>query len=347
MGPIVIEGKALTRVGSAHTSKSATNSGEITTSPTSTANDADFQSTIFDFYNRILKWLVFAGLKEKYSSLWELTVKGRSLTVVNDPGLHLTWKDTILYIKPLPDCLGEEGATAQLGTNDNEELVHVRGFFHSYTYLVQSQCDYDIAAEHKLLPEKFLSKSRVDGFKSWRKLADAWLDANPPTPLPVRRNKDPAKKLHTLPGSCHPRYVYGELRLDRLNWIMWVLYLPHYFELRPFKSHFYVTKDPFGKFWEGYGKFIVLVFAYVTTILSAFQVALAAGSMPKWFKDGCLVISYGIILLILGHVVLVGVYGYFWVVNQIWGWVRLQFWRYADGKGDGDGETNSVNSGFF
>jgi hypothetical protein len=41
---------------------------------------------------------------------------------------------------------------------------------------------------------------------------------------------------------------------------MWLLYLPHYFEVQPYKAHFYITQNPFGTFWEGYGKWIVLVF---------------------------------------------------------------------------------------
>jgi hypothetical protein len=114
---------------------------------------------------------------------------------------------------------------------------------------------------------------------------------------------------------------------------MWLLYLPYYFDARPdeayrHKAHFYITQDPFGKFWQGYEHRIALIFTvFVAVLLIAMRVALAAGDMPRWFKDGCLVISYGVIILILGYAALFMVYMLLWVNDRLWGFLRLQLIR--------------------
>jgi hypothetical protein len=129
-------------------------------------DDDFFHSPLFDLYDRIFRWLVIAGLKHRYYPLWELALKGRNLVVVNDPGLHLIWKDGLQYIKPLPPCFGHPDIITTLSANGGKALEHARGFFHSYTKIIQSKCDYDIAIKLGLLPDPWLSTPGMEGWES-------------------------------------------------------------------------------------------------------------------------------------------------------------------------------------
>ncbi|KAF4628222.1 hypothetical protein G7Y89_g9935 [Cudoniella acicularis] len=326
MGNDTIEGEAIEPVTAKSKQSSSLSLNALSKPPSkiTTIDDASFHSPRFNLYNRISRWLVIAGFKHRYYPLWELAVKGRILVIVHDPGLHLTWKDSVQYIKPLPACFGNPKIVTELSENGGEGLKHARGFFHSYTRIVKSECDYDIAVKKGLLPDPWLSLPGFEGWKKWKSLVEEWKEANPPAD---GQEEEEWSHRYPLPPACHGRYTYGELRLTRLNWIMWLLYLPHYFEPVSLKSYFYITEDPFGKFWQGYGKWVALLFIYVTVLLASLQLALTAGAMPHWFKDGCLVISYGLILLVLAHAILFIVYMWLWIIDQLVGYLRLQFWR--------------------
>lgn len=297
-------------------------------------DDIFFHSPLFDLYDRIFNWLVVAGFKHQYYPLWELALKGRSLVVVNDPGLHLTCTDGLQFIKPLPPCFGRSDIIPTLSANGGKALEHARGFFHSYTKLIQSKCDYDIAIRLGLLPDPWLSRPGIEGWEIWQGLVTAWNEADTPD---GGEERNETLRL-PLPRACHRRYIYGELRLTRLNWIMWLLYLPYYFGARPdeawpdepyrHRPYFYITQDPFGRFWLGYEHRIGLIFTvYVTVVLIAMLVALAARDMPQWFKDGCSVFSYGVISFVLGHAALFMIYLLLWVIVRLWGFLRLQLIR--------------------
>jgi hypothetical protein len=92
--------------------------------------------------------------------------------VVNDPGLHLTWKDSTQYVKPLPPCFGSPDIIARqprLNENGLLGLEYARGFFYSYTQIIKSQCDYDVVLDLAILPESWRSTS---GWKSWQALVE-------------------------------------------------------------------------------------------------------------------------------------------------------------------------------
>jgi len=119
--------------------------------------------------------------------------------------------------------------------------------------------------------------------------------------------------------SCPARFHYGDLRLSRLNWICRLTC----------RGHFYNSRDPWASFWEDYGKWIALVFAYTTIVLVAMQVMLAASTDPPPFP---LTISkifrwsaYVVMLLVVGQVpvfILVIVYV---AVTQIFGWCKGRY----------------------
>jgi hypothetical protein len=301
-------------------------------SSSSTIDESFFHSELFDHYDKIYTWLRFAGLKRANKNtytLWELAIKGRSLTIVYDPGLHLVWKGSIQYIKPLPACFADDDIIETLSEKSGEDLKHARGFFHSYTDIIKSELDYEIARKFKILPEPWLSRPVVGewkGWESWRALSDKWRDENNLNEN-VEVSSDGRHHRPPLPSNCHRRYEYHELRLARLNWIMWFRYLPHYFQVfqvNNYKPHFYVTQDAFGTFWHGYGKWIAILFAYSTILMTAMLVALAANDVPQWFRDGCSVISYILITLVIFHATSFIAYILLWGFDQAWRWLRIQ-----------------------
>lgn len=104
------------------------------------------------------------------------------------------WSKSTIYVKPFPRYLGDhEFWTAHLC--ELKELHEIAGgFVFSYTWLISFESDFDIALELNLIPPMLWTQ--------WR----AYIQG-------VRRTID----VGTL-SWINRRYLYGELRLHRLNW---------------------------------------------------------------------------------------------------------------------------------
>jgi hypothetical protein len=146
-------------------------------------------------------------------------LKGRKILVTEDPALHLVWWNDVIFIKPMPVCLGnwtfwQSWMCRSVDRNkDNKIDVDIkneaataadwwcpvsaaRGFLRSYAYLIRHPSDFRIAVDCALVPQHVDYATFSRFILCFRDLSD---------------------------NMVAPRYEYGQLRLTRLNWAVRIL----------------------------------------------------------------------------------------------------------------------------
>lgn len=229
--------------------------------------------------DEISSWLLlFQTPSSNISPLHHQIVRQREIVITEKMGLHLLWHKNRIFIKPLPSYLLDDKFREKYFDNNPSLKLAVRGFLHSYTCLIQSPSDMDIAVEKKLLPKGAINE--LD--KLFRLL---------------RRYKG-------LPDEVmSPRFQYGELQLSRINLFIKIFRLqPGYHEVH-------------GQYRTYFGRFMgpfLFIFGTVSVILSAMQVILAATQdysaprtsprlfeiVSKWFSVTCIGIVVAMIFML-------------------------------------------------
>lgn len=202
-------------------------------------------------------WLIAKQDSSHISSLTHQHVRGRRIVITENPELHLVWIYDQIFLKPLPKYLLSHAFWEFYFTSkkspirsDAERakiLKAARGFLRTYAYLIQHKSDFLIATDekHRLLPKK----TRYSDF--------------------IRLIT--ACQQHITDEDVSPRYAFGELRLSRLNFWSKIF-------LRQFS--FQKIHGQYGaQFAQYYGP-ILFIFAVLSVVLSAMQVAMAALSEP-------------------------------------------------------------------
>ncbi|PGH16173.1 hypothetical protein AJ79_01940 [Helicocarpus griseus UAMH5409] len=166
--------------------------------------------------------------------------------------LHLTWAYEVVFIKPLPKYLLSAlfwqfyfGESSPISDERQREVLcrAAKGFLRSYSYLIQHKSDFLIAADERtrLIPKNI----RFSDFMLFISQSQGRIDD----------------------ADDFSRYYFGELHLTRLNF--WAkIFLGH---VTYHKLH--------GNYSARLGRYYVpllFVFAAVTTVLSAMQVAMSA-----------------------------------------------------------------------
>ncbi|KAL4883003.1 hypothetical protein BJY04DRAFT_216721 [Aspergillus karnatakaensis] len=130
--------------------------------------------------------------KYNYRTLHSQIVIRRVVTKESD--LHLVWHDNIIHFEPLSDYPLEHGICRYRITEDKIVSEDARGFFLPYVKLVCTKIDLKIAHDYKLMSPE------VD-WEKWTAFSAAVL-----SPIDWEQLSD-----------VNPRYLYGEIRLARLN----------------------------------------------------------------------------------------------------------------------------------
>ncbi|MCJ1343048.1 hypothetical protein MMC31_001239 [Peltigera leucophlebia] len=191
---------------------------------------------------------------------------GREIIITEQADFHLVWRDSRIYLKPLPEFLLNSEFWAEHLCKDDALWQSARGFLLSYLWLVCSKNDLQIAQDKGLLPPKI----------SW----DSW----------VRFSSSILKFIDIAsPESVDRRFLYGELRLNRLNWIYRIFSLPH--NPKNFILGYMSGYNRYSVFLERNFAWIIGAFVYVTIVLTAMQVGLATDRLKnnERFQDA----SYG------------------------------------------------------
>jgi hypothetical protein len=203
-------------------------------------------------------WLLAKQDSSHVSSLTHQHVRGRRIVITENPELHLVWIYDQIFLKPLPKYLLSYAFWEYYFTSktspirDDAERAKILkaalGFLRTYAYLIQHKSDFLIARDekHRLLPKNVRYSEFIRFITSCQQFI--------------------------AEEDVSPRYAFGELRLSRLNF--WSKILLHQFS-------FHETHGQYGaRFAQYYGP-ILFIFAILSVVLSAMQVAMATTSQPQ------------------------------------------------------------------
>ena len=238
--------------------------------------------------HNIFAWLWVAGRPMPPRPLHYQLLLSRDIFVTERMDMHLVWTTGRIFLKPIPRFLLEprfwtEYLVCAQDCRCSKDKIDARsvhacdqrlwkialGFLFSYAALIAHESDFMIAKEKHLLPPEIQ-------WPVWGALVEQ-LDAE-----------------HIYP-KIDPRFIYGELRLSRLNKIYRLSQRPL---LRGYMSH-----------WHQYGSFLHDNFAwlasatvYIAIVLTAMQVGLATKALVN--NDAFQSASYGFtVFSILGPLV--------------------------------------------
>ncbi|KAJ5551786.1 hypothetical protein N7535_000273 [Penicillium sp. DV-2018c] len=254
-----------------------------------------------DKLNRIGPYLWLAGQPMPPKPLNYQVATCREIAVDERIDMHMVWEHSRrIHLKPLPrylldpqfwethlTCRGHCCASAPDDRVNHEQLgcrkeLHkcALGFLTSYMALVRFESDFFIAQSYHLLPNTIT-------WETWLKLIQQLL-----------RNDA------TNPANINPRYLFGELRLSRLNKICMII------GASPLRGY-QITYQTYAELFHDYLTPLTAATIYVALVLTAMQVGLATNRLAfsSPFQDA----SYGFtVFAILGPLIgilLLGVMG--------------------------------------
>ena len=212
--------------------------------------DVEFlqKELLVDRIDNIASWLWVCGRPMPPRPLHYQRLLKRDIFITETPGLHLVWSNKRIFLKPLPQYLLNAGTRADIlawsdaGTQKLSESA--LGFLHSYCALVSYESDFQIAKKEGLFPTDY-------SWREWQSLAAEVL-------------------AQYRPGSVCPRYLYGELRLSRLNKVYKIrkgYWLRGYAGVEGHREYTQFLRDHFGVVFSLLG--------YSVVVLAAMQVGLS------------------------------------------------------------------------
>lgn len=251
--------------GSANARSQSSVPNKLSISLTNTAGIADFlkQELVCTTLDELHPHLHYVARRSSASinAIHEHLLRGRTVKLTEDPGLHLVWYYKELYLKPMPHCLLSFSFWEKYLAKSQQEVVDksslrpaALGFVRSYAYLIRHESDFAIAQQNKLLPDALLYHDFQGFIDPFRAIPD---------------------------DAVSPRWEFGQLRLTRLNWAVRLLQPPSRrgrggLERLYYQQVYWQT----GQFLETFVTPLLFLFGTFSVILSAMQVALAAHFDP-------------------------------------------------------------------
>lgn len=206
---------------------------------------------------------------------------GRVIIISEQADLHLVWQDSRIYLKPMPEFLLNFKFWDKHLCKDEVLWKNARGFLLSYLWLVTSKGDLGIAHDKGLLPREM-------NWERWVFFSRSLL-----------RSID----IEAL-DSVNRRFLYGELRLNRLNWIYRIFSLKD--NRKGFIRGYKYDYNRYSVFVQRNFAWIIAAFVYITIVLTAMQVGLATDRLrnDERFQNA----SYGFtVFAILAPIAALGV----------------------------------------
>jgi hypothetical protein len=230
--------------------------------------------------DRIHHTLWLTGLPRPPRPLHRQLMLNREIKITESMDMHLVWGEGDIFIKPLPrflldptfwksqlacreecDCKTASVTTQAAQQNGSstecaqkKQRRTALGFLLTYTALIPHESDFAIAIEKHLLPRS-CGDDKLPHWQDWRNL--------------VKEVLKPDVYDH-----IDRRFIYGELRLSRLNWIQRF-------------SKIWVFR-PYHTVWQNYAAFfrdqlawVATATVYIAVVLTAMQVALATDNIGK------------------------------------------------------------------
>lgn len=181
---------------------------------------------------------------------------GRVIIISEQADLHLVWQDSRIYLKPMPEFLLNSEFWDKYLCKDETLWMNARGFLLSYLWLVTSKGDLRIAHDKGLLPREM----------NWER----WVFFS--------RSLLGSINIKSL-DSVNKRFLYGELRLTRLNWIYRICSLKD--NPKGLVMGYKYEYNRYSVFVQRNFAWIIGAFVYITIVLTAMQVGLATDRLGK------------------------------------------------------------------
>ena len=236
-------------------------------------------------------WLVAKRSGSHIDALHIQLIKCRNIVIAEDPGLHLTWYYDRIYIKPLPRyLLNYDLWETHLfpmprgpSTSPNFEISalspickNALGYLRSYSFLIQHDSDFHIAQRSNLIPQDITYQKFRAFIRPFKSIPDS---------------------------AVAPRYMYGQLRLSRLNYAVRILQpssmggkIVIYYQERYWQT---------GQYIRRFRTPLLFVFAALSLILSAMQVGIAASSLGT--REAFTQASWGFSVAVIMFIFILGV----------------------------------------
>ena len=224
-------------------------------------NDADLRSYLkgdLDVHglNKVHKHLWFAGLPRCARPLHYQLMIGRKIVITERADLHLLWGDGGLFLKPLPDYLLSYSIWERTLRKDNYLFENAKGFLLSYLWLIRHKSDFMIAQRENIVNNDLT-------WEQWTKFSTAIF-------------------THIASDSLdgiNPRYLYGELRLGRVNLIYRLCRETRKFQT--FIRGYFYGYHTYSSFIEKNFAWVLTVIVYITIVLTAMQVGLGTTELQN------------------------------------------------------------------
>lgn len=187
----------------------------------------------------------------------------RAIIPCESSRLHLVWFDRTIYIKPLPEYLLNVKYYTDVICNDVELYGLIVGFLRSYCGLIQSPLDLAIAQEIYLVPKE-VTWQQWAGFRQ-------------------------AVMVRTKAADVNKRFLYGELRLHRLDLI---------YRFTGRGLVYFTVHRAYETYFREYFTVFATAFGFVAVILTAMQVLVAIDPIPKALLTVCFRFSVAVLVLI-------------------------------------------------
>jgi uncharacterized membrane protein len=263
-----------------------------------------------DRLNDIHPWLWTAGRPMPPRALHHQKLLGREVTVTERMDMHLVWSKTRIFVKPLPKFLMESrfwtdrlscrdkckcspGFSYSLGPCVNCEEAQLKkcalGFLLSYAALISHESDFFIAQETHLLSDQI-------SWMHWKTFVKEILEQD------------------STYDHVNQRYMYGELRLNRLNTIY---RLTGRAVIRGYQPEY----SQYSSFFRDNFTWLASVLAYMVLVLTAMQVGLATGSLEG--NEAFQTASYGFtVFVIVGSLAAVIIVFTVFLFLFIYNWIQ-------------------------
>ncbi|KAL4947429.1 hypothetical protein BDW69DRAFT_204422 [Aspergillus filifer] len=241
---------------------------------------------------KIFGWLWLAGRPMPPRPLHYQLLLNRDIMVTEQMDMHLVWTTGRIFLKPMPRYLlvplfwnrylsCEQACCSPAVVQERAvlECPHKKarqcaiGFLFTYVALIRHESDFLIAKEKHLLP----------GEMEWTK----W-----------QVFVEQLNVEHGIYQVIDPRFIYGELRLSRLNKI-------YLLSQRPFLRGYMASWHQYGSFFYDSFTWLASATVFIAIVLTAMQVGLATKSLGN--NDTFQSVSYGFtVFSILGPLIAIG-----------------------------------------
>jgi hypothetical protein len=166
--------------------------------------------------NEVHSFLWLVGLPGTPRALHYQVMKKREIIVTEQLDLHLVWSastSAFIFIKPLPRFLFNSAFWRTQICPRPHLYETALGFLLSYVALVEREVDYNLAILNGLIPREVT-------WIGWLTLVNEVLCATAQAKQCLKEATITSSvELLEGPACVNKRFLYGELRLGRLNWI--------------------------------------------------------------------------------------------------------------------------------